>query len=322
LVGLVSKLGTLYDEMRHIIRKEAEMQIYTKNYIVIVLLLVTSLACGLPINFADSNAISTAAAQTVIAGLTQNASAVAPVENTSTATATFTVTPEAPTETLSPTVTLTTSPVFTSTSLVTLITVSVPTNCRIGPGKVYGRQGALLVGQVAEVFGRDPSNRYWFIRNPDNANEFCWVWGEYATLTGPFILLPVFTPPPTPTPTLTPTPAPNFEAKVANIDVCGKWWADIEIKNTGAFAFKSVKLEVLDTVTDIEKTLLTNGFINKDGCLQTTSKDVIGAGETFVISSDVFDYDISTNKLLVNITLCTDLNQKGVCITKEIKYKP
>lgn len=295
---------------------------YKKIQLFFVLLIVTSLACGLPFNIPDSNVISTSAAQTVIAGLTQNASPSVPVENISTVTPTFTVTVEAPTVTLSPTVTLTPSPVFTATSFVTLISVSVPTNCRIGPGKVYPRQGALLVGETAEVFGRDANSNYWYIRNPDNANEFCWVWGEYATLTGPFAFLPIFTPPPTPTATFTPTPTPNFEAKVSNIDVCGKWWVDVEIKNIGVFAFKSVKLEVFDSVTNVEKTLLTNGFINKDGCLQTTSKDVIGAGETFIISSDLFDYDISTNKLFITITLCTGVNQKEVCITKEIRYKP
>ena len=285
-----------------------------------IFLLLLSLACVLPrFNTPDTNAISTAAAETVLAGLTQNAS---PTIEFPTATPTFTITSEPPTITLTPTETATPSPIPTSTSFVTLISVSVPTNCRIGPGRVYPRQGALLVGETAEVFGRNPTNEYWYIRNPDKPNEYCWVWGEYATLTGPFMSLPVFTPPPTPTATFTATPSPSFELKATGMDSCGGWWAEVEVKNTGTFVFKSMEYTVLDTVTDVEKTLITNGFTNKDGCSSTIIKDAIAPGDSFVVSSALFDTNLQGHKLRVDVTLCTELNQKGVCVSKRINFTP
>jgi hypothetical protein len=288
-----------------------------------LLLILTTLACGLPVNIPDTNAIYTAGAETVIAGLTQSVTPVVPNEIAFTATSTFTITVETPTFTNTLTETVTPSPVYTSTSFVTLITVSVPTNCRVGPGRVYPRQGALLVGETAEAVGRDSTNEYWYIRNPDKPNEYCWVWGEYATLTGPFMFLPVFTPPPTPTATFTPTPSPSFEIKATGMDSCsGGWWAEVEIKNTGAFVFKSMEYEVLDTVTDVEKTLITNGFTNKDGCTATTIKDTIAPNNTFVVSSALFDTNLQGHKLRVTMTLCTELNQSGICISQKINFTP
>lgn len=295
---------------------------YTKFQPIIILFIITSLACGLPLSIPDTNVIQTSAAQTVIAGLTQTAP-VATSELLFTATSTFAIPSDTATIPLTPTETITPSPVFTVTSFVTLITVSVPTNCRIGPGRVYPRQGALLVGETAEVFGRNPTNEYWFIRNPDNASEFCWVWGEYATLTGAFMALPIFTPPPTPTATFTPTPSPAFDIKATGMDSCsGNWWAEVEIKNTGVFGFKSMKYEVLDTVTDVEKVLLVNGFTNKDGCSSTTIKDTIAPNNAFVVSSALFDANVQGHKLRVVITLCTELNQSGICITQKINFTP
>lgn len=290
---------------------------------IIFLFVIISLACGLPIPTQDTNAIYTAAAETVVAGLTQSVTPLATHELLPTVTLTSFIPSETPTITLTPTQTITPAPIFTSTSFVTLITVSVPTNCRIGPGKVYPRQGALLVGETAEVFGRDANNRYWYIRNPDNANEFCWVWGEYATLTGPFMALPIFTPPPTPTATFTPTPSPSFALKATGIDSCGaSWWAEVEVKNTGAFAFKSMSYEVLDTVTDVEKVLLVNGFTNKDGCGSTTIKDTLAPKDVFVISSALFDATMQGHKVRVIVTLCTELNQNGVCVSQKVNFTP
>jgi hypothetical protein len=90
---------------------------------------------------------------------------------------------------------------------VTLISVSVDTNCRIGPGRVYDWLGFLAVGEEVEIVARDPSGYFWYIKNP-TADGFCWVAGDYASIVGETQPLPVYTPMPTPTftPTLTPTP--------------------------------------------------------------------------------------------------------------------
>ncbi len=101
----------------------------------------------------------------------------------------------APAITPTPTITL------TPTLSVPMVSVSVNTNCRTGPGKVYDWLGALLVGEQAEVMARSADGQYWVIRNPDNNGGLCWLWGNYATVEGPIVNLQVWDPPPTPTPT-------------------------------------------------------------------------------------------------------------------------
>ena len=297
-------------------------------YFPIAVLFIASIACAAPTITAtpDIAALNTAIAQTVIAGLTLNA----PTQTlfpTLELTPTATFTPEPPT--LTPTETITPSPVFTPTPLIPLISVSVNTNCRNGPGKVYNMQGALLVGEIAQVYGRDPTNNYWYIRNPDSGAEFCWVWGEYATLTGPFLLLPVYTPPPTPTatltptPTFTPTPSPAFKPEYSSLDTCnGSWWTEIKLKNTGSIPLRSVNISVKDKVTNVLQVALTDGFTDIDGCLKTTTKDKLGVGDTYLLSAPSFNYDPTGHELVVTITLCSDTGQKGLCATRKINVTP
>jgi hypothetical protein len=298
-------------------------------YFPMAALLLAAVACAMPgVTSPDISAISTTAAQTVIAGITQNIPTVtllATLESTPTITVTFTR--ESPT--LTPTETLTPTLIVTPTPLIPLISVSVNTNCRNGPGKVYNMQGALLVGEVAQVYGRDPTNNYWYIRNPDPGPEFCWVWGQYATLTGPFLLLPVFTPPPTPTATLTPTPSftptpsPAFNAEYASLDTCNSsWWVEIKLKNTGSISFRSADVSVKDKVTSIVQVALTDGFTDIDGCLKTTTKDKLGIGDTYLLSAPAFNYNPTGHELLITLTLCSDTGQKGMCTTRKVKVTP
>jgi hypothetical protein len=112
-----------------------------------------------------------------------------------------------PTETPFPSPTATITP--TATPSVPMVTVSVNTNCRTGPGVVYDLVGALLVGEQAVVVGKYTAGNYWIINNPDAAGT-CWLWGEYATVTGDTSGLPEYAPPPTPTPYL-PAPPADFQ---------------------------------------------------------------------------------------------------------------
>jgi hypothetical protein len=305
-----------------------------QTYLSMAALFFSGLACAsMPVfSLPDTGAISTSAAQTVIAGLTQNVPQ-ATLSATFETTPTFTFTSEPPTftqtETLTPTQTLTATLVFTPVPLVPLISVSVPTNCRSGPGKVYGMEGALLVGDFAEVYGRDPTNNYWYIRNPDSGPDFCWVWGKYATLTGPVLLVPVFTPPPTPTPTftpsptLTPTPFPAFKAEYASLDTCnGSWWVEIKLKNKGSISLKSVNISVRDNLTGTVLVNLADGFTNLDGCLVKTTKDALGPDDTYLLSAPGFVYDPTGHELKVILTLCSDAGQKGMCATDRIEFTP
>lgn len=119
----------------------------------------------------------------------------------------------APTSTPAPT--FTSAPVFTATPSTVIVTVSANTNCRSGPGADYEIVGALTIGQQAEVVGRSSTTNYWIIENP-NGPETCWLWAEYATITGETAGLQEFDVPPTVTPLA--ALAPVIERVVVRFD--------------------------------------------------------------------------------------------------------
>src|SRR5512145_1227036 len=290
----------------------------------LTVLWIASLACELPsipvtgptAGAIDPNALGTAIMQTAIAAASQTASvstAVVPVEIANTPVPTSTL---EPTLTLSPTVTLTPLPLFTSTPLVPLISVSKDTNCRVGPGKDYDRVGGLMIGETAEIVGRDPTGRYWYIRNPDQSNGYCWLWTEYATVSGNASVLPVYTPPPTP------TPAPNFEVEYDELEDCVGWWVNFQLTNTGGITFKSISLTVTDQKTDADLSLYADKFTELDGCHDSSTKDVLNPGERFTVSSPAFADDPDGHKMRATIALCSAPGQKGACVTKVLKFTP
>ena len=280
-------------------------------YLPAIAVLFAILACGLPAAnpTIDPNAVNTIIAQTVIAAITQSASAVILPPTAETSTPTFTL--DLPTPALSETPT-----VFTPIPLVPQISVSVPTNCRFGPGKAYEIEGSLLVGETAEVLARDPTGSYWYIRNPDSGAEFCWVWGAYATLSGNTAFLPMFTPQPTP------TSAPDFEASYSDLDACVGWWVEIKLKNTGSLTFRSLSLAVRDTVTSTVLLNDTDDFTNLDGCVSSKAKKALLPGVSTIISAPPFAYDPTGHKIRVTITLCSEDAQQGSCLTKVINFTP
>ena len=298
---------------------------FNRISLTIIILPVLVLACVLPtITLQDSDAVSTAAAQTVIAGFVQAALSQTLPPTVQEPTLPFTSEPPTfpPTETLTPSPTLTATLAFTPTPVVPQISVSVPTNCRVGPGRVYRRVGALLVGEIAQVYGRDPTGRYWYIRNPDSGSEFCWAWGEYATVTGNTALLPVYTPPPTPTPTFTPTPSPDFGAVYDGLEACVVWWVEVELQNTGTVPFESMGITVRDTVTDVVLANFTDGFTNNNGCSNVNTRDTLDVGRTRVVSAPPFNYDPTGHRIRATIILCSDTDQEGTCVTETIVFTP
>jgi uncharacterized protein YraI len=128
----------------------------------------------------------TIVAQTLQAQSTPSAESAA----VSSATAIGTATPAA---TASPTATIT--PTYSTPTL----TLNANTNCRSGPGQDFSIVTTLQDGATAEIVGRYADNSYWVIKLPDGTST-CWIWGEYATASGSYHILPEVTPPPAPSP--------------------------------------------------------------------------------------------------------------------------
>jgi len=259
----------------------------------------------------------TQVAEMINAALTQTAQAQLPtpapiILPSSTATSPFVPQPPA----VTPSATLPAPIIFTATPAVPQIRVSVDTNCRVGPGKVYDRVGYLLVGQASDIYGRNPNGDYWYIRNLNNTTAYCWLWGEYATVSGNIAALPMLTPPPTP------TPMPNFEVYYNNKDSCTNWWVDLRLENTGGMGFTSMTLTVRDIDTDITQTLYSEDFTDVNGCSETFTTDSLSPGSKRIISSSPFTYDPSGHDMRATVTLCSNPGQSGTCLTKVIEFTP
>ena len=195
------------------------------NKIVIVLSLLGALvlACNFPAQIAlntppeiqltlsDLELTVTAQAQ-----LLANATESSPVQSNSTSTPLATFTPiQIPTSTQTKSASPT--PTSTATPDKPVVSVSLDTNCRTGPGKAYDIVGALLVGGSTEVTGKNSSSGYWIVKNPDNPSSTCWLWGEYATVAGNQSLLAEVSAPPTPTPSL-----PSAPSNLKETSICYK----------------------------------------------------------------------------------------------------
>jgi len=285
-------------------RKQANMLKLNPTLYAVVVLLIASLACASPtisISTPDSGSVGTIIAQTAAAALTQTAQALP---------STPTVT-ELPT--LTPTPTLSPTPTFTATPLIPQLRVSVATNCRLGPGDIYERVGVLSVDEVVEVFGRDSTLKYWYIRNPEGAPEYCWVWGEYAELAGNIFALPVYTP-----------PAIAFDVTSGGIQRCTAtgWWIGILLRNQSKATFKSVTISLKDDTKGTIVSMSADGFTDKNGCSDSVSKPTLDPGTEWTVSLPPFTYDPSGHNLIATITLCVEVSLGGTCGSQVVSFKP
>jgi len=284
------------------------MQRSSLIYPLIIGLILTGLACILPgLSIANPNAISTSAAQTVVAQLTSS-----PI--------TFGTFTPAPTLTPWPTFTATETPspiIFpTFTPSYSFVSVSVATNCRSGPGMVYDVLGYFIVGETAQVYGRGTSGSYWYIRNPDDPSGFCWISGKYAALSGNLSGIPIYTAGPTP------TSLPNISINYAGLDSCQNWWTEFNLANNTSNTYKSVSITVFDSVTNNSVVKITDGFQNQNGCLVLVTQTTLGPGNSLVVSAQPFGYDPTGHKLRATIKLCTKKGLSGACTSSSLVFTP
>ena len=309
------------------------MRTWKRTPLPLLLMLLGVFACVLPaVPQVDQNAAGTAVQGTLNAIIKQTQDAGLPIVDTETDTPTLeasltpspTFTPIIPTLTFTATAThtLPPPPVWTATPNYPMVSVSVATNCRSGPGKQYELMGFLKEGVWVRVYARDSGTDYWYIRNPANSSQFCWIWGEYATVIGSLSQLPVYTPPPSPTPTITSTPVPSFTASYIGLQTCnGNYWADLKLKNTGTATFRSISVTLKDMKTSRTVTLALDGFRDRTGCNSST-KDVLSPGKTVTASSPVFGYNPQGHNINATVTLCTATGLNGYCKTVKFSFKP
>jgi len=282
---------------------------------IVCVLTITGLACNLPVQYLssensgdqqqDPEQIEAAIAETLIAMAPETQEIIESHDTESneselvvnTATLTPSITP-------SPTITFT--PTFTPTEEVAQGYISGNTNCRIGPGDVYGLIHTFMSGDIVNLVGKDLSENYWFIQDQEQGTIKCWLWGKYTTPEGNTADLPVFTPPPTP------IPVANYTIAYKDTTAGGKH-ITVTIKNTGDLTLESYSATFKDMVNSGTVDQTKNQF---------DSKDKIPAGKTALIStSSSFSADTTGHKIKVFIKICTKNNLDGVCVSKTVQFE-
>jgi hypothetical protein len=276
------------------------------------ILIITALACNLP-SVTPAPPVDVDATFTSLALTQAGQSPPAGLPTFSLAT---------PSLTLIPTITL------TGTPSVPMVSVSVDTNCRTGPGVIYDYLTALLVGEKAEVIGKytSVSPNYWVIKKN---SVTCWLWGQYAIVEGNTSNLPEMIPPPSPTPTFTPTATatatptgPNFTFSFEGLTQCspGDDYATLKWVNTGSVAFESAKTEIKDL--DTAGNLFGPSFSNtpfgaaSPGCGAGNSN--LAAGNTAYASYYIGTPAPTGHHIRIIVTLCSQDNVLGDCVTHSL----
>ena len=230
--------------------------------------------------------------------------------------------PLSPTETVTPEITqtpsLTPTQADTPTPDVAMVYASENTNCRTGQGTAFKWLVTLKKGEEAEAVGVDTTGEYWYIRRPDQPTGFCWLWGEYATPSGPYQALPVYT--------QIPTPTPGFDFKItyhSNVGSCGWFWVlQYRIDNTGSFTLESWKTTTTDHTGGSDP--LPNEqdkFYDISGCVAAGDQVDLTPGEAYYVNA-IFDNDPAGHDLTVKVKICTKDGLGGDCISKTIRHKP
>jgi len=174
--------------------------------------------------------------------------------------------------------------------------------------------GILLVGETTEIIGRHSTGEFWYVRNPDIGVDFCWMSGEYASISGNVLVLLVQTPP---------AAAPlEITASYDGLDKCTGWSPRFRLQNLSGVLFESISMTVRDTTTNTVQSANTNGFPNTSSCSAPTTKDALIQGAFLMVSSPEFPYNPNGHDMSATMIVCTDINLGGTCVTEVVTFKP
>lgn len=198
-----------------------------------------------------------------------------------------------------------------------MVSVSIDTNCRSGPGTAYDILGMLPVGQSAEVIARSVYNDNWIIKLPSNPAITCWLWGYYAMVVGDTVGLPALDPPPTPTP----ASAFTFSYHFWGIGP-GFQCLLFDVTNTGSTTWESYSISIHDTTHGDTGSGSGNEFINYDNwCGPTLTLLDLTSGETGTASGIMhMIHSPSGDHFEATLTLCSQNSLNGNCMVKSITF--
>jgi len=73
--------------------------------------------------------------------------------------------------------------------------ISAGVNCRSGPDVSYPSISSVVLGQIAQIAGRNNDSSWWYVRDPNSPGSFCWVSASVVTTAGNLSGIPIIAPP-------------------------------------------------------------------------------------------------------------------------------
>ena len=198
-----------------------------------------------------------------------------------------------------------------------MVSVTVNTNCRFGPGQAYEYLGALLEGETVEIHGVNPDGNFWYIENPDRPGSYCWITAAYAQVSGDTSQVPELTPPPTPT--YTPVPFNfNLDSPVS-YDCGGEFFIAYRLTNTGGQRLQSFSLTVHDEETLSTIPMAANSFFSSLGCISLIV-DSVEPGEVAFLQVGGYVYDPIGHTVHTTAEICSENGISGTCAEKSFTH--
>ncbi len=199
-----------------------------------------------------------------------------------------------------------------------LISANLNTNCREGPDTDYAIVGHFQRGQTSEVLGTNTYQTWWYIKNPENLEQYCWVWGDTTYVEGETSDVRVVTPPPPP------PPGPNFDATFVGYSTCeGGIFAVFEIENTGATDLQSMSLLIINTTKEQQlhfTSMMNRPFsAERKACMRNWG--YMEPGDTAYVAGDIFTSGYLGDSAQAQIKLCENDSLKGRCVDRIVNFE-
>lgn len=205
------------------------------------------------------------------------------------------------------------------------VTLSLAQNtiCRTGPAVNYPSVASIPAGLQVKAVGRlAGSDVYYYIENPETPPARCWVFGQGAAVAGNRALLPLVEALPTPTPDA----KRNFSIIYSGIKHCGDDYSfKFIVTNTDETVWQSIKVRITDANTKIAADYKSNRFEEYANCQLDNYQGDLTEGERVFMTPynpGHFDYSPYGGTYFIRVTLCTEKDWQGACMTKEIKVNP
>jgi uncharacterized protein YraI len=221
----------------------------------------------------------------------------------------------APTATPMPVMTETESPTATSTSGAVAF-INENTNCRSGPSTNFPVIFTALKGDSLNIVSKSTLDDYVVVEVPNAPGQTCWLWTEYVTVQGDVSTLPVATPPPTP------TPAVVYSISYLGIEPCTGYSLAFKVINTGAKPLQSYSIMATDQSSGNVETTDSNVFTERVSCKLQEERALLDPGQSGYIYGNDFSYDPKGHSFLVYLTICSNNDLEGECVSQGFIIAP